>query len=90
MLMMMTVANGILPTFHPTRAATQPTQMDIAQFSRAPTNNATAMRNRRFQKSLSVLEIEGGKEGGKVREWGRPASIAISPSIQTSRRSLCC
>ena len=59
MLMMMTMAKGIAAA--PARSPAQPTQMDIAQFSkegRGPTNNATAMRNRRFQKSLSALEME--------------------------------
>ena len=49
-------------------APAQPTQMDIAQFSkegRGPTNNATAMRNRRFQKSLSALEMEHGRRVGE-------------------------
>ena len=58
------------------RPPAQPTQMDIAQFSkegRGPTNNATAMRNRRFQKSLS-LRIGDGTWKESRRERGRSPS----------------
>ena len=64
-LMMMTMAKGIAAA--PARA--RPTHADGHRpvfEGRGPTNNATAMRNRRFQKSLSALEMEHGRRVGEI------------------------